>query len=80
MPQQVSVAPPHLTFELAHFSSVAVTEAREDQKVLQYIDNCIKKANESSVSKAAKIQVLPLQHILYIHCEEMVYFLCRNSE
>ena len=32
-------------------------EAREDQKVIQYIDSCIKKANEASVSKAAKIQV-----------------------
>lgn len=35
----------------------AVKEAREDQKVIQYIDSCIKKANESSVSRAAKIQV-----------------------
>ena len=34
-----------------------VKEAREDQKVIQYIDSCIKKANEASVSKAAKIQV-----------------------
>ena len=37
--------------------SPAVTEAREDQKVLQYIDSCIKKANEASVSRATKIQV-----------------------
>lgn len=37
--------------------SPTVKEAREDQKVIQYIDSCIKKANESSVSRAAKIQV-----------------------
>ena len=57
MPQQVS-RPSHLTFVLTHLSSVTVTEAREDKNVLEYIDSCIKKANESSVSKAAKIQVL----------------------
>lgn len=37
-------------------NATTVTEAREDQKVNSYIDRCIKKANESSVSKAAKIQ------------------------
>lgn len=34
-----------------------VAEAREDQKVLQYIQAGMAKANEASISRAAKIQV-----------------------
>jgi len=39
------------------FCITPVAEAREDQKVLQYIQAGMAKANEASISRAAKIQV-----------------------
>ena len=56
-------------------------EAREDEKVIQYIDSCIKRANESSVSRAAKIQVPPYTHrLIALNSQQCIHCIALSNE